>query len=139
MRRNRPPVDWPALRAAVMARDRHRCLAPVLDPSASVEDCRGRFNAPPWAWGSGRRYALSALTLQHVWIEPGEQAMGLKPPDDEGHLLTLCWAHHIDGTGAGQTWATSRAGKAYQRKYLREFYAHPRWHGTEPCACPGFS
>lgn len=105
-----------------MARDRWRCMAPELDPEVSATSCRGRFNASPWRFKPGGRYDERALTLNHVWRTAGEQAMGLKPPDDEEHLVTVCWRHHVDTDAGGRQWATSKRGKGLQREYLDRLY-----------------
>lgn len=73
----RDPVTA-SLRLAVLARD-GGCVAVTLgEPPA---DCAGR------------------LTLDHVKDQP---RMGKRAPSDERHLVTLCWAHHLESG-----WATS--------------------------------
>lgn len=75
------------VRIAVLHRD-GGCVAPRLD--RSVDDCAGR------------------LTLDHVKDQP---MMGRRAPSDDGHLVSLCWHHHLDG------WAT--AHRPELREYLR--------------------
>ncbi len=45
--------------------------------------------------------------------------MGKKAPDDEQHLVTLCYGHHVD-TRAGSQWAT--ANRPVIREYLSGLY-----------------
>jgi len=73
---HKDPVT-PAVRAAVLARDKFECIAPSLGASSN---CDG------------------VLTLDHI----REHAMmGKRAPSDPAHLVTLCWHHHLDG------WATA--------------------------------
>lgn len=90
----------PALRRRVLARDRHRCVAPTLDVNAGP--CRNRWGYPHCFM------ADDDLTLDHVKDQP---MMGKRAPSDEAHLVTLCWGHHLGG------WATAR------RPLLREYLA----------------
>lgn len=83
----RDPVT-PDLRLAVLDRDHHACVAPVIDRRATF-GCEGR------------------LTLDHVKDQP---RMGKRAPSDRRHLVTLCWRHHLDG------WAT--AHRPELRAYL---------------------
>lgn len=71
-------------------------MAPQLDPDAG--ECSGR------------------LTLDHV---KEELAMGVKAPDDEAHLISLCERHHVE-TQAGANWATSH--RDLERAYLARLY-----------------
>jgi hypothetical protein len=83
---SRDPVT-PELRLAVLERDRG-CVAVKL--GADPADCR------------------SPLTLDHVKSQP---RMGLRAPSDMGHLVAVCWAHHLDNG-----WATSHRPEL--RRYL---------------------
>jgi hypothetical protein len=74
-------------RLEVLRRDRG-CVAPRIDPEAG--ECSGR------------------LTLDHVKDWP---MMGRRAPSDSGHLVVICWHHHLDG------WATSHRPEL--RLYLR--------------------
>lgn len=73
---HRDPVT-PDVRLAVLVRD-SGCVAVTL--GEPERDCQGR------------------LTLDHVKDQP---RMGKRAPSDGAHLVTLCWAHHLNG------WATS--------------------------------
>jgi hypothetical protein len=73
------------------------CVARFLDPSGSVP-CSGR------------------ITLDHVKCQP---AIGMKAPDNERHLVSLCVNHHTE-THAGFCWAT--ANRELERNYLDEIY-----------------
>ncbi len=111
-RSERKSVDWEALREKVNRRDHfmafmyqgpdprtwdwwtvngNPCVATFLDRESGP--CDGR------------------LTLDHV---KDHLMMGKKAPDDEQHLVTLCWHHHLDG------WAT--AHRPMLREYLRSAY-----------------
>ena len=58
---------------AFWARKKIFCMVDVLDPSDSVH-----------CWGPS--------TLDHV---KDDLMMGKKAPDDEYHLVTLCWYHNV--------------------------------------------
>jgi hypothetical protein len=79
----------------VLSRDRHRCVAPLLDWSA---------------WGQ----CLGRLTIQHVKMHPGQRRV-----HREEQILVLCRGHHLD-TIAGANWATSHMSE--QRAYLARLY-----------------
>lgn len=97
-RRNRPKVDWEALRAAVFARDAYLCVAPVVDPKEL-----GR------CWGG--------LTLDHVKDDPRSS---VKAEDDEEHLVVVCDGHSERGARAGYQWNTSH--RPALRRYLWRHY-----------------
>lgn len=88
----------PKIRIAVLTRD-GGCIAPRLDVKALT--CQG------------------SLELDHVRGKAPvgqlqvtrEGGFGARPPDDPGHLVTLCRRHHQGG------WAT--ANRAILRDYLR--------------------
>lgn len=82
----RDPVT-PELRIEVFERD-HGCVAPTID--YFCDPCNGR------------------LTLDH--IQEGYGRMGKRAPSDRGHLVSVCWHHHLDG------WSTSH--RAELREYL---------------------
>lgn len=111
---------WPSLRGVVLSRDRNRCQAPILDPDVHPQDCRDRWgDVAVFAWRAtgdmGPLYREAALTLDHVhWHYGGTR--GKKPPDDEAHLVTVCWHHHLNG------WATSKRGRELERAYLASLY-----------------
>jgi len=104
----------PELRMRVFALDGFRCVAPQL---GAEDACAGK-------WGEraviiADMMDLSVLTLDHVRDVLKIGAAILKrgssrrhryrAPSDEGHLVTLCWHHHLDG------WATGH------RPRLREY------------------
>lgn len=95
-RRTRPDPVTPALREAVLRRDRG-CVARKLKAPGS---CTTRFG-----WPAG----LDTLELDHVREQP---MMGKRAPSDMGHLVSLCWFHH-----QGSGWATAN------RPLLREYLA----------------
>jgi len=92
----------PEIYEAVIQRD-GGCVAPML---GATTPCRG-----PWgnsAIDARGRYIRKALTLDHVKDTP---RMGKRAPSDLGHLVTICWHHHLDG------WATAN------RPLLRDYIA----------------
>lgn len=56
---------------------------------------------------------------------------------------TLCFveAHERDSERSACDECEAYAKRLWLALAARELYAlhHPRWHGSEPCACPGFS
>lgn len=96
MLRRKPRKDpvTPEVAYAVMRRDLRGCVAQriAVVHQWAITPCDGR------------------LTLDHVRDEP---MMGKRAPSDPGHLVTLCWHHHLDG------WATSHREEL--RSYLRSF------------------
>jgi hypothetical protein len=84
---------WEAVRAVVFARDMG-CMTSRLDPD-ELSPCRGM------------------PTLNHVKAQP---MMARKAPDDEAHLVVVCYHHHLGG------WATSKRAIARQRAYLASLY-----------------
>lgn len=121
-------VDWTSLREKVTSRDLrftfyaqrtvplvrtwrewkefgNPCLAPALDPLALV--CHGR------------------ITLDHIKFA---LMMGRKAPDDEYHLVSLCWHHHLDG------WAT--AHRPLLRDYLIRVYGRDTYAEELPTEAP---
>ncbi len=116
-RRNRPAVNWPALRAEVVARDRAEmlrvlnlnlpffidrkyivCIAPLVD-IVNIRKCWGR------------------TTLDHVKPEP---RLGVKAEDIPEQIVSVCQGHMEDGMKAGYQWNT--ASRAEEREYLRRIY-----------------
>jgi hypothetical protein len=87
----RDPVTT-TVRIEVFERD-SGCVAPEL---GALDLCNGR------------------LTLDH--IQDGYGRMGKRAPSDPGHLVSLCWHHHLDG------WATSHRPEL--RAYLASVEGH---------------
>lgn len=105
-------AGWDVLRRHVFARDGYKCMAPVLDPTQRSEDCRNRWGDPIRRQFAGA-YDPEGLTLNHVKMQP---MMGKKAPDDEAHLITVCWFHGVQG------WELSRRAISLMRAYLRQRY-----------------
>lgn len=78
-----------ALRRRVYELDGWDCVAPRL---GAEDACLDLFGEPLNPAVSGQ------LTLDHVKDQP---MLGKRAPDDEDHLVTLCWHHHLNG------WATA--------------------------------
>ena len=111
-RSERKSVDWEALREKVLRRDHFFAFMRQVGPPRSWEwwqqhgnPCVARFLDPAVDACEGR------MTLDHV---KDQLMMGRKAPDDEQHLVSLCWHHHLD------VWAT--AHRPLLREYLRECY-----------------
>jgi hypothetical protein len=105
-----PDVRW-----RVYSRD-GGCIAvqaQKIGPENVAPDlCRDR-------WGDLVRWDdLFKMTAEHVQEQYG--SMGLKAPDDEMHLVTLCWHHGVQG------WELSH--KAVSRAYLARCY--PEFYGA---------
>lgn len=100
---------WPAVRLAVLRRDRG-CVAVQSDlaPADLVAKtmCRDK-------WGTYHPFdALFKLELDHVIEFPTLQK---KAPDDEAHLQAVCSLHH-------DTWARRQAVREWSRERLSELY-----------------
>lgn len=102
---------------AVARRDSFRCIAPIVDRRSG--DCHDKWGRIIVRWD--QRIDPVKITFAHV-KDANAQAMGMRAPSDTGHLLILCWGHHL-GTGekGGYCWGTSRDGLELQRKYLAQF------------------
>jgi hypothetical protein len=69
-------------------------------------------------WGNTIRWHdRDRMTLDHV--QSGGGRMGKRAPSDEGHLVTLCAHHHLNG------WATGH------RPLLRAYLAHVAGTGRD--------
>jgi hypothetical protein len=101
----------PETAKAVFERDKG-CVAPLVDPATTV--CRSQYGVPH------HRSYRGMLTLDHVKSEP---RMGVRAPSDMGHLVSLCYGHHIATTGGGSNWAT--AHRSELRDYLAGFEETP--------------
>lgn len=112
---------WEVLRLRVFSRD-GGCIAVQKDiagKNVAPDPCRDKH---------GRVVGFSdrgALTLDHVKEQPAigtlqikkrEDRHSYKAPDDEAHLVTVCWGHHI----GAWSWATSN--RDVERKWLRQQY-----------------
>lgn len=106
-----PPVRVaPSTRELVLARDRFRCQAPLLDPDAG--ECRDAFGGivrSVFPRDPGPMY----LQMSHTKPR-GELSMGMKTSPDSSHLITLCPGHHT-GTEAGSNW------EAVHRETIRDY------------------
>lgn len=113
-------AGWPAVRQAVFARD-GGCIAVQRDiagDAVAPDPCRDKWGrvVPSNEW--------SAMTLDHVKEQPPvgtlqvkkREGRGFKAPDDEAHLVTVCWGHHV----GAQSWATSH--RAVEREWLTFHY-----------------
>lgn len=85
------------LRQRVLLRDRE-CFLFKLDLSHVCRDQWGRIHSPA---------QLDKLTVDHVKDGP---MMGRKAPDDEWHLVAMCWAGNVGGP--------SREERQAERSYL---------------------
>lgn len=95
------PGGWPLLRLTVFNRDMG-CIVPYVDPD-NDRPCKGM------------------PTLDHV-PERGRNGLGMKAPDDEAHLVTVCTYHHT-----GQLWPERH--RDLERAYLARWW--PQYHGSE--------
>lgn len=77
--------------------------------------CRDRYGNPiPWHRTSITAAAeRGAVELDHVKVEP---MMSRKAPDDEAHLVVVCYGAHHAGL------ATSAGGRKYERDGLASMY-----------------
>lgn len=85
------------LRARVLSRD-GACLAYRMDPRHICRDTWNRSHSP---------FDLAKLTLDHVKDEP---RMGVRAPDDEQHLVALCYGANVG--------VPSKALRSFEREYL---------------------
>lgn len=90
---------WEALRRKVFNRDMG-CIVPTVDRGESTP-CKGM------------------PTLDHV-PERGKNGLGMKAPDDEAHLVTVCMYHHT-----GRLWPETH--RELERAYLARWW--PGLHG----------
>lgn len=93
------PAEWDVLRPKVMNRDMG-CIVPYVDPD-EPHPCKGM------------------PTLDHV-PERGRNGLGMKAPDDEAHLVTVCSYHHT-----GVLWPERH--RELERQYLARWW--PGIHG----------
>lgn len=111
--------EWEALRWRVMERDLHFTHREHLSIMASVGGRATTWNewtrsgtpcVAPFLDGTEWGKCSGVITLDHV---KEHLMMGKKAPDDEMHLVSLCWHHHLDG------WAT--AHRPALRAYLAQY------------------
>lgn len=104
---------WPAVRLAVLRRDRG-CVAVQVElfgEDAATDLCRDQWNNyHPWD-------AHFKLQLDHV-NEFGTK--GKKAPDDEAHLQAVCAHHHA-------TWATRAMARSKARERFARLYPEAWW------------
>lgn len=107
-------MEWAELSELVFNRDGWTCLAPKLDMRAGP--CHDKYGTLI-DWTIVRFVRLSHrvrqyLTLQHLQLDG-------KTEHDAGHLLTLCWGHHLGaGERGGRIWAKEKEALVRQRDYL---------------------
>src|SRR6266566_3910234 len=107
-RRNRPPVDWPALQERVTRRDAANSAAKLrerLDPVTAARMITfSEFPCVAWIIEGGPITCHGPWHLDHV---KDDARMAQKAPDDEYHLVSLCAAHDERGMTAGAVWCTA--------------------------------
>jgi hypothetical protein len=86
------------LHARVLRRDTACFIYLYVDRQHICADRWNRSHSP---------YELAKLTVDHVKDEP---MMGVRAPDDERHLVAMCWR--------GNVGVPSKAVRAAEREYL---------------------
>jgi hypothetical protein len=129
--RKRPPIsreEWRVLYDHVLLRDRDVVirlaekagLLPVKLPinGAILIGTRGIEVCPAWVMDPNELGVCWGLwKIDHVQ-EWGVQSKGLKAPDDEDHLLSLCAGHDERGMRQGRVWNLSH--RELEWRYLLE-------------------
>jgi hypothetical protein len=94
----------PELHRKVLTRDQ-QCFLKLHD---ATHQCRDKWGYPHPS------YDLSKLTVDHV----NDQAtMGKRAPDDEQHLISMCYYSNVQGP--------SRIIRQAEREYLNQLYSSP--------------
>jgi|ERR1041385_832171 hypothetical protein len=123
-RRNREPVDWPALQEHVRLRDAAQSaikLRERLDPlTAARMASQGDLPCVAWVIEGGPIVCgpTKSWRLDHVQENYGRA--GRKAEDQEDRLVSLCEVHDERGMKGGAQWNTSH--REDERRYLESLY-----------------